>query len=68
MQGSVSSLLGGELAELGRVKKMGVKRLCKVTVRSTELDLELGSNLSLSGNSCSFYSEMKAMLPFRLLG
>lgn len=56
-QGSASMLLRGELAELGSVKMMWGKRPCKVTVRSEGLDLELGSNLSLSENSYSFYKK-----------
>lgn len=49
-----------ELTELGGVK-MWFERLCKITVKSTGLELELGSTSSLSENNPSFH---KAAIAF----
>lgn len=43
-----------ELTELGGVK-MWFERLCKIPVKSTGLELELGSTSSLPENNPSFY-------------
>lgn len=43
-----------ELTELGGVK-MWFERLCKIAVKSTGPELELGSTSSLSENSPGFY-------------